>query len=575
MKGLNLYTPRGRAHSRGSHLLRRLGPSWAASPIRRLIQSLCFVAFMVGLFYVCWPYGAQDLGNDFAAKERIDAEIFLTLDPLVSLSTAIAARQWVGSLCGAGLILVICLFIPRGFCGYVCPLGTLLDVFDWTLGRRAPAHRLTRLGWWVNLKYLVLGTVLLAAIFGVLLSGFVAAIPVFTRAMVFMFNPVQTGLFKGWYQVPDMHTGHTMSIGLFAGILALSLVEKRFWCKYLCPTGAVFSIANLLRLNERKVATSCIKCGQCDKACDFAAIQDNYATRHADCSFCQTCGGACPVEAISFAGRHARAGDVISGPAARGALQSRRLMLTQMGCTAALGAGVPLVTNQANDQEAIVRAPGSVPEAAFLQLCVRCGLCIKVCPNNVLHPMGFEQGFNRVWTPQVVADWSGCEPTCNNCGQVCPTGAIRALDIEEKRAARMALAVVDQGRCLPYAGSGECRLCMDECKAAGYNAIEFMRVGGEVDLAGEPVPGSGFLAPVVLAEKCVGCGLCQMRCRGINVKEKHVLDRSAICLVAGGDHEDRIFSGSYVKLQRTRQSADHERAVEQNQGDDYLPDFLQ
>ncbi|MCP4453433.1 MAG: hypothetical protein GY809_18395 [Planctomycetes bacterium] len=68
-------------------------------------------------------------------------------------------------------------------------------------------------------------------------------------------------------------------------------------------------------------------------------------------------------------------------------------------------------------------------------------------------------------------------------------------------------------------GAGDCQLCMDECKAAGYNAIEFMRVGGTVDAAGDPVPGSGFLAPEVLAHRCVGCGLCQMRYHGINVKE--------------------------------------------------------
>ena len=177
MKGLNLYTPRGRANSRGYRLLCRLGPSWGASPVRRTIQSLCLMAFMGGLLYVCWPYGGHNAGEAFAAKERVDAEIFLILDPLVSLSAAIAAKRWVWSLAGAGLILGVCLAVPRGFCAYVCPLGTLLDMFGWAIGRRASARRLTRLGWWVNLKYFVLGTVLLAAVFGVLLSGFVAAIP--------------------------------------------------------------------------------------------------------------------------------------------------------------------------------------------------------------------------------------------------------------------------------------------------------------------------------------------------------------------------------------------------------------
>jgi Fe-S-cluster-containing dehydrogenase component len=89
------------------------------------------------------------------------------------------------------------------------------------------------------------------------------------------------------------------------------------------------------------------------------------------------------------------------------------------------------------------------------------------------------------------------------------------------------------------------------------------------------VPGSGFLAPVVLTEKCVGCGLCQMRCQGINVKEKHLLARSAICLVAGEEFEDRIFSGSYVKLKQMRQDTDRKRTSQPSEGNDYLPDFLQ
>lgn len=555
-------------------MLRRLGPSWAATPVRRGVQAGCLVLFLYLFFYVCWPYGDQDISRAFAAKERIDAEIFLVLDPLVSLSAALAACQWVGSLIWAGLILFICLIFPRGFCAYVCPLGTLLDVFGWLTGRRSPNVTTQRPSWWMSVKYVVLGTVLVSALCGVLLTGFVAAIPLLTRAVVFLLNPVQTGLFKGWYEVPSLHIGHTIAIGLSLAVLLLCLVEKRFWCKYLCPTGAVFCVASHLRINERKVTTSCIQCGQCHKVCDFAAIREDYSTRHTACSFCQTCGGVCPVQAIDFRGRFAEQDDLIT-VSTGAAVQSRRTVLASMGCVGALGAGIPLAIGRSGHQEAVVRAPGTIPEETFLRTCVRCAQCIKVCPSNVLQPMGLEQGLNRLWTPQVMADWAGCEPTCNNCGQVCPTGAIRALPIEEKRAARMALAVVDETTCLPYAGAEPCQLCRDECKAAGYDAIEFMRVGGDVDSEGRPVPGSGFLAPVVLADKCVGCGLCQMRCQGINVKQKHLLDRSAICLVAGEGHEDRLSSGSYIELQRTRQDAQREKALPEGDGSDYLPDFLQ
>ena len=174
-----------------------------------------------------------------------------------------------------------------------------------------------------------------------------------------------------------------------------------------------------------------------------------------------------------------------------------------------------------------------------------------------------------------MASWSGCEPTCNNCGQVCPTGAIRALPIEEKRAVRMGLAMVNEHTCLPYAQREACQLCVDECRAAGYDAIEFQRVGTQVDTGGSPIEGSGFLAPIVVADKCVGCGLCETRCFKINVQHKHLLADTAIRIVAGPGNEDRRFQGSYRKLRET--SRQDKPAASPSGGatnDGYLPDFL-
>ena len=80
--------------------------------------------------------------------------------------------------------------------------------------------------------------------------------------------------------------------------------------------------------------------------------------------------------------------------------------------------------------------------------------------------------------------------------------------------------------------------------------IEFTQVGAEVDDNGLPVPGSGYLAPVVLKDQCVGCGLCQTRCNGINVKSKGLLSESAIIIEAGDGYEDRMMSGSYIELRQ-------------------------
>ena len=103
---------------------------------------------------------------------------------------------------------------------------------------------------------------------------------------------------------------------------------------------------------------------------------------------------------------------------------------------------------------------------------------------------------------------------------------------------------------------------------AGYHAIEFTQVGTEVDDDGEPIEGTGFLAPVVLADKCVGCGLCQMDCYGINVDHKPLLSTSAIIVEAGEGKEDRLMSGSYRDLRAAE--ARERRAAQPAASDDYF-----
>jgi ferredoxin len=537
--------------------LAKIGPTWLSAPVRRVVQAVCFILFCVLFFYVCWPYGNSDHAGQLASKEKIAAESFLAIDPLVSISTAIATKTWVWSLLWAAGILFACVLFPRGFCGYLCPLGTLIDLFDWAVGKRVTRFRVERDGWWVNLKYYLLLGVLVCSVGGVLVSGFVAAIPVITRGFLFTLAPLQMGIQRGFYQVPPIGLGQIFSIALFFGVLALGFMRPRFWCRYVCPSGAVFSIANVFRASERKVEDTCIKCNKCVEICPFDAIKADFTTRTADCTLCQTCGGVCPTHAIKFVDRwNTNLLKEENDPPVHETKLSRRGLLTGVAAGAAIATAIRLplpIARGANIP--VIRPPGSVPEDDFLQQCIRCGECFKACPNNVLQPMGFSSGLNNLWTPQALPSWSGCEPSCNNCGQVCPTGAIRALPLFEKRAVRMGLALVNEQTCLPHAGKEACQLCVDECTAAGYNAIEFERVHTEVDNDGTPIPDSGFLAPVVLADKCVGCGLCETRCHHVNFETKHLLSESAIKVHAGEGKEDRIRTGSYVQLRVDREKA--------------------
>ncbi|MEX0704126.1 MAG: 4Fe-4S binding protein [Planctomycetales bacterium] len=548
---------RGRAHG----WLARLGPTWRSAPFRRVIQAVCLVLFLHAFFYVCWPYADDFSTGTFHDKQHFPAEAFLLIDPLVGLSTALAGKllNWATLAWMLG-ILAFCIVIPRAFCGYFCPLGTLIDVFDRLVGRHFQRFHVRPNGpsgssrWWVHIKYYVLAAVLATSLFGVLTSGFFSAIPVLTRGLLFIGGYPQLAALKGAHNVPPLGWTFYLSLALFFGVFGAGLMGKRFWCRYLCPSGALLSVFNFFRVTERKVESSCINCNKCVEICPFDAILEDFNTRTADCTWCQTCGGVCPTHSIKFVTRWDR--EELKEPG-EPAVQSRPLSRRGFVAAAVLGASAAALTRVAggagkSDRPRPLRPPGSVPEEDFLGLCIRCGECFKVCPGPVLQPAGLEHGLDSLWTPVARPEHAGCHQDCNFCTQVCPTGAIQPLGILLKRRTHMGLAKINTEACLPYREDGRreyCDLCVKECASAGYHAIRFEELRIELD----PPPPEGLFTqdeldamsfiqvPVVDAAACVGCGICEYRCHTALVAQEKVLDASAIVVVAENEHRLRRF----------------------------------
>jgi polyferredoxin len=290
--------------------LERIGPATRSSPLRRAIQIVCLAMFLYAFFYVCWPYAEHFTAETFRDKESFPGELFLLIDPLVGLSTLLAGKVFNSATLWWMIgILAFCVIVPRAFCGYFCPLGTLIDEFDWLIGRHFKRFHLTENGpkrGWVHLKYYLLGGVLLTSLFGVLTGGFVSAIPILTRGLLFTGGRAQLGAIKGSNHLAPVDVMFYVSIGLFAVVFLLSLLGllgRRFWCRYVCPSGALLSVFNFVRVGERKVESTCINCNKCVEICPFDAIHEDFTTRTNDCTYCQTCGGVCPTDAIKFVTR--------------------------------------------------------------------------------------------------------------------------------------------------------------------------------------------------------------------------------------------------------------------------------
>ena len=566
---------RGAAH----RLFARIGPVTRSSPWRRAIQVVAFAMFLFAFVYVCWPYSQHFDDTLFSGKESYPVELFLLMDPLVGVSTALAGRIVnLGTFAWTLAILAFCLLVPRAFCGYLCPLGTSIDAFDGLIGRwfrrwhlpdngtgepaekgdrhqghdvlagtnrggASPLFQQARQRWWVHAKYYLLAAVLTTSLAGVLTAGFVAAIPVLTRGMLFTVGRMQLAWLKGIGHLPATDWTFYLSIALFMAVFVPSLFGRRFWCRYLCPSGALLSVFNMFRIGERKVESTCIHCNRCVEICPFDAIREDFTTRTSDCTYCQTCGGVCPTDAIQFVTRWRTedlkpSGDVPVQPRP----VSRRAFVAASVLAASAAVGVRGADSVAQRNRRVpIRPPGSVQEDLFLDLCIRCGQCFVVCPGPVLRPAGLEYGIESLWTPAADLDHAGCHQDCKHCTQVCPTGAIQPLDLAVKRSTHMGLAQVDTDTCWPFRRTErrECDLCFVECESAGYHAIEMREIRIELD----PPPPEGMFsadeleqmscirAPFVDPVACVGCGICQYRCHTRYVLQEKTFPRSAIVVM--------------------------------------------
>jgi len=211
------------------------------------------------------------------------------------------------------------------------------------------------------------------------------------------------------------------------------------------------------------------------------------------------CTGFCPEERVSFRLRAAsRSG--------AGLDLERRGVITALACGALAAPVVHIAPPGDRTNPYLIRPPGAVAEGEFLERCVRCGECMKVCIGSALHPAFLEAGPVGLWTPLVVARVGYCEYNCTLCGQVCPTGAIKRLAVEPKRKTVIGLAVFDKDRCLPFAKGIECLVCEEHCPT-GDKAIVFEEREVLIDGAARRLK-----LPKVVDKLCIGCGICETKC---------------------------------------------------------------
>lgn len=477
--------------------------------LRRVAQVLSLAAFLYLFVMTIGRFDLAARSNVLMSKAPIDT--FFRIDPLLGLTTMLATRRVILIMLIYGLpVVVLTILAGRFFCGWICPLGTTLDATDAVFfrKRRRPgtSNRQARRATGLRTKYYILAGVLVAAAVGSQFAYLMDPITIITRALTLAVFPIVTLLSGAGTKLPYVPDDvqyffrlNFVAAAVLIGILAANAISRRWWCRNLCPLGALLGLLSRFSVVRRTVKSECIGCKKCIPECKMGAILDDPTQYLApECIYCYSCTPVCPSLSTRIAPSIAREGYQT------GLDLNRRRVFQAAGIgvlVAALGrtnvAAKPTRTGRLRtSSEFLIRPPGALPEADFIDRCIRCSECMKVCPTNGLQPALTEAGFEGLWTPVLIPRIGECTRQCNLCSQVCSSQAIQPFEIAEKAHIFIGTAVIDRSQCIAWNSNKQCLVC-DEC--CSYRAVVWKTV-------------EGVRRPFVEEHKCVGCGICENVC---------------------------------------------------------------
>ncbi|MBM3189216.1 MAG: 4Fe-4S binding protein, partial [Chloroflexi bacterium] len=249
---------------------------------RQAVQALSLIVFTLLVIYTL-----RDVQGLLAADE------LMRLDPLAGIAAMVASRRWMARFIPALILLGATLVLGRFWCGWLCPLGTLIDWTSRSPERNRPIPKV-----WRRAKYGLLFLILFAALWGNLTLLLLDPLTIFVRAVgtvvVPALNWVITEAEIVLYRAPalyravdavdgalrgpilsytqPLYLGALLTSALLGDALALNLATQRAWCRYVCPLGGLLSLAARVSWLKRKHSGACAYCGACEEACPMGTI---------------------------------------------------------------------------------------------------------------------------------------------------------------------------------------------------------------------------------------------------------------------------------------------------------------
>jgi len=400
------------------------------------------------------------------------------------------------SITAAGVIFIIILtfLFGRVYCSTICPLGILQDVFSYIsrklkIKRRfrfTPPHNIIRYG------FLVLS--ILSLFFGSLLtlylldpySNFGRIFSDLVRPLVIKLNNLMARNFEKMdiyilYRVQLL--GFQWSKAIFplfvaAIIIWFSLMYGRLYCNTVCPVGTFLGLLSRVSLFRIKMdQNSCTQCGKCSLVCKASCIDTkNMKVDMSRCVSCYNCIRACNSSSIGYKISINKKPAITATSATKREFVTKAFLylvalagLSKKATAKEIVPGEPIKINK----KYTVSPPGSVSINHFNNFCTACHLCVSACPSKVLQPSFLEYGIKGMLQPHMDYSLSFCEYECTRCGEVCPTGAILPLTIEDKKLTQTGRVHFIMHNCIVYTDETSCGSCSEHCPTQAVHMVPY------------------------------------------------------------------------------------------------------
>ncbi len=436
-----------------------------------------------------------------------------------------------GTLTSAGFlcILLLTFVFGRVYCSTICPLGTLQDFIShfsvkWRKKKKFKYSRPLNI---FRFSVLVLVVVLFAGgiIFTVNLldpySNFGRIFTQLFKPLVIGFNNLTASILKNlnmyWIYPVEVKGFHITSLILpivMLGVVAwLSVTKGRLYCNSLCPVGSLLGLISYYSFFKIKIDPStCDNCGKCGTVCKASCI--NVKKKEIDfsrCVSCFNCFAICPYHSLQFS---YSLSDKRAPLKPAEASQRRNLLLGLAAYIlgyAGIAYGQTKVKVYTNNtvpvfKKLAVSPPGSLSIARLNDTCTACNICVSACPAQVLQPSLLEYGVIGMFQPRLDTVAAYCTYDCTVCGEVCPTGAILPLTLDEKKLTQLGKAKFIKENCVVETQKTECGACSEHCPTKAVHMI----------------PYNGLFLPEVRDQYCIGCGACEYSCPTIPYKAIYV-----------------------------------------------------